>query len=101
MREYSIKNKKKIARDYFEIPYIEYRKDGSIYSTGTEDFTKERLKSLKTYEIVSPTGEKTKESSLHKGGRTRWKHVQDITCINRKTCKIIGIIKYGNKINIR
>ena len=50
---------------YFEVPYTEYREDGSILCQGTEDFSGERLKTLKTYEVVKQTGEKTKRETGH------------------------------------
>ena len=48
MRSYHIRKMVVLQKDekgfgtYFEIPYTEYRADGSIYSKGTEDFSRER-----------------------------------------------------------
>lgn len=48
MRSYHIRKMVVLQKDekgfgtYFEIPYAEYRADGSIYSKGTEDFSRER-----------------------------------------------------------
>ena len=53
---------------YHEVPYIEYREDGSIKCTGTEDFSGQRMKELKVYEILTKTGNK------NKGGKNIWKH---------------------------
>lgn len=47
MRSYHIRKMVVLQKDekgfgtYFEIPYTEYRADGSIYSKGTEDFSRE------------------------------------------------------------
>ena len=83
---------------YYEVPYTEYREDGTIKCTGTEDFSGERLRTLKTYEVVEQTGEKTKESRIYKGGRNRWKHVTNITVAVRKDAVKIANFLYTGKI---
>ena len=50
---------KQIIENYFEIPYKEYRKDGSLKQTGTEDFTTARIiKQTKCYSIHTWDGKK-------------------------------------------
>ena len=82
---------------YFEIPYTEYREDGTILCTGTEDFSSERLKEIKYFEIVEKTGEKTKESNLYKGGRNRWRHLAYIATTKRKNALKIAQFEHKNK----
>ena len=45
----------------YEFEYIDYDENGNICGTGTEDFSIERLKSLKIggYEIKKDSGERT------------------------------------------
>ena len=105
MKKYDIKNKITIRKatkennfnGYYEVPYTEYREDGSILCTGTEDFSSERLKTLKTYEIVEKTGEKTKASNINRGGRNRWMHVAYITVVKRSDAVKIANIEYPEK----
>ena len=105
MRKYNINNKITIRQatkennfnGYYEVPYIEYREDGSILCEGTEDFSSERLKTLKTYEIVEKTGEKTKASNINLGGRNRWMHVAYITVAKRSEAVKIANIEYPEK----
>lgn len=110
MKKYDIKNKiviRKATKEngyngYYEVPYIEYRDDGSILCTGTEDFSSERLKTLKTYEIVEKTGEKTKVSNINLGGRNRWDHVSFISVVKRSDAVKIANIEHPEKeIQIR
>ena len=105
MKKYDIKNKITIRKatkennfnGYYEVPYTEYREDGSILCIGTEDFSSERLKTLKTYEIVEKTGEKTKASNINLGGRNRWMHVAYITVAKRSEAVKIANIEYPEK----
>ena len=105
MRKYNINNKITIRQatkennfnGYYEVPYIEYREDGSILCEGSEDFSSERLKTLKTYEIVEKTGEKTKASNINLGGRNRWMHVAYITVAKRSDAVKIASIEYPEK----
>lgn len=102
MKEYDVKHKITIVKatkengfnGYYEVPYTEYREDGTILCVGTEDFLGERLRTLKTYEIVEKTGEKTKASSINKGGRNRWRHVSYITVVKRSDAVRIVNAKY-------
>lgn len=64
---------------------------------GSEDFTSERLKTLKQYEIVEKTEEKTKSSAIHKGGRNRWKHLSWIVVNSKKDAVNISLFEYPNK----
>ena len=82
---------------YFEVPYTEYREDGSILCEGTEDFSGDRLKTLKSYEVVKQTVEKTKRSSINVGGRNRWMHVTYITVAKRSEAVKIANIEYPEK----
>lgn len=107
MKKYDIKNKitiKKATKEnnfngYYEVPYTEYREDGSILCTGTEDFSGERLKTLKTYEILEKTGEKTKASNINLSGRNRnrWGHITYITVAKRSDAVKISKIEYPDK----
>ena len=106
MKKYDIKNKITIRKatkennfnGYYEVPYTEYREDGSILCTGTEDFSSERLKTLKTYEVVKQTGEKTKRSGINVGGRNRWKHVCWMDVNTRKEAVKIASFIFSNDI---
>lgn len=88
---------KKIAKGYYEVEYKEYREDGTICGVGTEDFSFERLKELKTYEVLENSGKKTKESSTHKGGRTIWNHVTYFNVFERKTANAVAKMLYSEK----
>ena len=50
---------KQIAERYFEVTYTEYREDGTVKQTGTEDFTPERwnkqthMRSLYTWDGIN------------------------------------------------
>ena len=77
---------------YYEVLYTDYREDGSICGKGTEDFSGERLKSIKNYEVrefdcIGTTGNKRTTSFS-------W-----IRTINKKSAVAIAKIKYPN-INI-
>ena len=101
-RVYNTEKMVKIAEGYFEVPYVEYREDGTIYCEGTEDFSKERLETLKSYDVVAKTGEKTKESHINKGGRNKWEEVGAITAEERKTAmKVAEIVFAGKEIDLR
>lgn len=54
--------------DMFELEYVDYDENGNVRGRGTEDFSLERLKSLKrhAYEIKKDSGERTAT------GRTKW-----------------------------
>lgn len=71
-KKYSVKGSSEA--DFFEIAYIEYDETGRVVSTGTEDFSIERLKNagLKVggYHIQKASGEKTK------AGLTKWDTVK-------------------------
>lgn len=105
MRKYDIKNSIVISQPtsengrngYFEVPYIEYRNDGTVLNIGSEDFSSQRLKTLKRYEIVEKTDEKTKSSAIYIGGRNRWKHLSYIVVNSRKDAIKIASFEYPNK----
>ena len=109
-RKYDFKNKVTIREaskennwnGYYEVPYIEYREDGTIYSIGTEDFSGDRLGEIKTYQVMEKTGEKTKESSIHKGGRNRWKCINYLYVTKRKNAvKVPNYLYLDKEIQIR
>lgn len=52
----------KIATNYYEVVYIEYREDGSVKCTGTEDFSHERL--LKMLVGVAINGKKKQYDAM-------------------------------------
>lgn len=64
---------------YIEVPYTEYREDGSIKCTGSEDFTAERYKTLVTRSIYVPTGK------LNKGGHRTWEQSKRFTTASTKS----------------
>lgn len=103
MRTYRVYGSpKRIATKYYEVEYTEYREDGTICGMGTEDFSYERLKELKTYEVLEDTGLRTKESSTHKGGRIRWEHVAYLNVFERKTANAVSKMLYvERKIQLR
>lgn len=87
---------------YYEVPYVEYREDGTVCNMGTEDFSSERLNTLKVYEVVEKTGEKTRETSIYKGGRNKWKHVNYFRVTERKEAvKLAKVLYTGREIQIR
>lgn len=96
-RVYNTEAKVKIAEGYFEVPYVEYRENGTIYCEGTEDFSLERLETLKSYDVVAKTGETTKESAYFKGGRNRWEEVGCITAEERKTAMKVAMIVFADR----
>lgn len=54
--------------EMLEVEYTDYYDDGTICGKGTEDFSRERMKSLRRgcYEVKKDSGEKTAT------GRTKW-----------------------------
>lgn len=58
--------------DMYELEYVDYDENGNICGTGTEDFSLERMKTLKYggFEIKKDSGEKTKT------GLTKWDTVK-------------------------
>lgn len=88
MKQYIYHKKQEITTDYFEVPYIEYCKDGTIYNKGTEDFSLERLKVIKLWRVKTPSGE------LNKGGHRRWDTIDNIRTLSAKDAKSIAKILY-------
>ena len=64
MRIYGKTNK--IADDYYELPYKEYRPDGTLKATGTEDFSGARLRTLEVRGIYTWDGQR------RNAGGKRW-----------------------------
>lgn len=80
---------KVIATDYLEVPYIEYREDGTIKETGTEDFSKKRyLTTIHTWLIFTPIDE------LIKGKKRKWKKIFLIRTTSAIHAKKIAEFKY-------
>ena len=65
MRIYGKLNK--ISEGYFEVPYKEYRPDGSLKATGSEDFTADRLHSQTHYYSI-----RTWDGQRRNAGGYRW-----------------------------
>lgn len=56
MKVYSTKVRE-LSLAYWEIPYTEYREDGSIKRKGIEDFSAQRYNELNRYNVRAYTGE--------------------------------------------
>lgn len=74
---------------YIEFEYNEYKADGRIV-TGSEDFTSERLKTLKWYGVWTPT------NNLNQSGRRIHKILEYMCCKSARDARIIANIKYPN-----
>lgn len=62
-------NVKKIGIDYYEVPYTGYGADGTLVCIGTEDFSKERLRSqTKVFSVFCYNG-KTMHGAYREGYR--------------------------------
>lgn len=85
-----------INEEYREVQYTEYREDGTIKGKGTEDFSPERFRKLKYFEIFQKTGKQ------NKGGHDTWEQIGWFRCSgeSRKAGKIARLI-YGNDIQMR
>jgi hypothetical protein len=81
---------KELQEKYYEVPYKEYRADGSILQLGTEDFSSQRLKTLKKKYVWTWNGEKR-----NKGGH-RWFECQELVTFNGSTKELKTVlgIKY-------
>ena len=105
IRVYDFKNKVTIREankennwnGYYEVPYVDYRENGTICNIGTEDFTSQSLHLIKIYDVMEKTGEKTKESSINKGGRNRWKCIKTLRVANRSNAVKVANFLYPNK----
>lgn len=64
-------NRNNTKWDMCEIAYKEYDENGKVVRMGTEDFTRERAKNLKSevYQIVRDSGEK------YPSGNTKWEQI--------------------------
>ena len=97
MRSYHIRKMVVLQKDekgfgtYFEIPYTEYRTDGSIYSKGTEDFSSERYNRLVRRTIYLPTGK------TNKGGYMIWEEKETIVSDSTASIRGYAKIKYPTK----
>lgn len=86
--------KKEIAPGYYEVEYREYREDGTLKATGTEDFSKERLAAQKRElrEVCTWDGK-----TYNKGGH-RWFVSEELTWIpagELKTFKAYAKARYN------
>ena len=88
IKQYIYHKKREIATDYFEVPYIDYREDGTIYNKGTEDFSIQRLKMIHLWRVKTPSGE------INKGGHRIWEIIDNIRALNAKDAKGIAKILY-------
>lgn len=61
----------------WEHPYTEYRHDGSVKQTGTEDFSRERERQLGNYRVFLWNG-----TDLNRGGHKKFREIGCVT-INR------------------
>ena len=75
---------KKIAENYFEVDYIEYREDGTAKCSGSEDFSRERIKTLHIWDVCTPTGK------LNKGNQRMWKSLTTIRTYTAKEARKIA-----------
>lgn len=74
-----------LARDYFEFHYKEYRdEDGSFKCAGSEDFSRQRLRTIMVYEIKENTG------LVNRGGYLMWKSMGFVRVISIKDAKLFA-----------
>ena len=98
MRIYNIKKRVILQKDekgfgtYFEVPYTDYRNDGSIYTIGTEDFNRERYNKLVRRTIYLPTGK------TNKGGHMIWEEVETVVSDSTTGIRKYAKIKYSTNI---
>jgi len=96
-REYDLKIKNVIKapevgkkNGYYEIPYKEYREDGTPHETGTEEFSSERYMQLVTRSVYVKTG------ATDKGGRSKWTEVDRITSTSVRAVRKICDMRHKN-----
>lgn len=90
--------RKEIASDYYEVEYTEYRENGTIKQTGTEDFSGSRWNKVLCHWVWTWDGVK-----FNKGGK-RWfecrclmyhtgtpKQVINVLRATRYTCPVIQL----------
>lgn len=80
---------------YYEVPYFEYSIiDGEMYphQSGTEDFTYDRLKSMRGYAVKTWNGE-----SYNKGGHKWWDDGCDVYAMSAKEARLYAEHKYANE----
>ena len=98
MKYYTIRiygKRTKITEDeeYFEVEYTEYRNDGTIKGTGTEDFITKRWNSVKAHMVYTWDGTKR-----NKGGY-RWFDYHGIiwhTGTRKQLTEVLRLAKYQN-----
>ena len=88
------KNEKGFS-EYVEVPYIEYREDGTIKGEGTEDFTINRLRMLKRKTVYTPNGK------LNKGNHRMWDMGKEIISNSNKDIRSIADIFYKSEYQLR
>lgn len=79
---------------YFEVPYKEYHMDGTV-TVGSEDFAKERLRTLCYYSIHTPTG------NFNKSGHMMWDERKTVRVKNVREAKLIALLLYGEQATVR
>jgi translation initiation factor 2 beta subunit (eIF-2beta)/eIF-5 len=101
MKQYLL-NKKKVLKtnekgftEYMEIPYIEYREDGSIKCEGTEDFSADRYRTLIRRTVYTPSGK------VNKGNHTIWDMGKEIVSNSNKDVRSIADILYKTEYQLR
>lgn len=101
MKIYDIKHRNVLQTNefgratYIEVPYTEYREDGTLKCTGTEDFTAERYKTLVTRYIYTPTGK------VNKGGHRTWEEAKRITSQTTADVRKLAAILVPGEFSIR
>ena len=68
---------------YYEVGFHEYREDGTLRRTGSEDFSNSRFNKLKAYEIRKPSGR------LNKNGRMMTEHFTYVRVSHDVTPKLL------------
>ena len=88
---------KQISDNYYEIPYKEYRPDGTLKATGTEDFSGERAASSNhLYSIHTWDG-----SRRNKGGKKWFETETYVRVDNRDGLKEYAKKQYPDAVEIQ
>lgn len=86
-----------ISMDYYEVPYTEYRADGTIVCIGTEDFSSESLrKCTKRFDVYCYNGK-----TLHGAYREGYKRTEWVGSLrtSKNACKIaVARMVYGDNV---
>ena len=74
--------RKEIAPNYYEVEYKEIRPDGTLKQTGTEDFTRERLKSATDWRNIY-----TWDGQRRNKGGARWFEYRETVRVSKGDLK--------------